>query len=31
VVELSNSLIDIIWTVMVLIAIDDNQPEEYEG
>ena len=30
-VELSNSLIDIIWTVMVLIAIDDNQPEEYEG
>jgi len=31
VVELSNSLIDIIRTVMVLIAIDDNQPEEYEG
>lgn len=30
-VELSNSLIDIIWTVMVLIAIDDNQPEGYEG
>lgn len=30
-VELSNSLIDIIRTVMVLIAIDDNQPEEYEG
>jgi len=24
-------LIDIIWTVMVLIAIDDNQPEGYEG